>query len=251
MKANQLFSSMWLNLRTLFGILSNDSSVRVVVLSGAGPRACTAGLDINAASQGPLTKASADPARTARQLMDHILDFQGCITAVESCSKPVIAAIHGIAFGLAIDLSCACDIRLVASNTRLSVKEVDIGLAADIGTLSRLPKVVGNLSWIKEVAFSAKEFNAAEAEKVGFCRKVEGGRDEVVAEALKLAELIAGKSPVAVWGTKEILNWSRDRTVEDGLRFTAVWNGAMLQAGDVREALGASVMKKKAKFEKL
>ncbi len=121
----------------------------------------------------------------------------------------------------------------------------------DIGTLSRLPKVVGSTSWVKEVALSAREFDAGEAERVGFARRVEGGREEVVAEAIRLASLIASKSPVAVWGTKEILNWSRDHGVEDGLRFTAVWNGAMLQAGDVKEALGASVMRTKPKFEKL
>jgi Delta3,5-Delta2,4-dienoyl-CoA isomerase len=243
---------MWLNLRTLFTLLSNDASVRAIVLSGSGPRAFTAGLDINAASQGPLTSSSGDPARRARHLMDHIAEFQACITAVEECKKPVIVAIHGIAFGLAIDLSCACDIRLIATQgARLSVKEVDIGLAADIGTLSRLPKVVGNTSWVKDVAFSAREFGAQEAERVGFARAVEGGKEEVVGEAIKLAGLVASKSPVAVWGTKEILNWSRDHGVEDGLRFTAVWNGAMLQAGDVKEALGASVMRKRPKFEKL
>jgi Delta3,5-Delta2,4-dienoyl-CoA isomerase len=243
---------MWLNLRTLFTQLSSDSSVRAIILSGAGPRAFTAGLDINAASQGPLTGSGSDPGRRARALMEHIHEFQSCISAIEACSKPVIAAIHGIAFGLAIDISCACDIRLIASQgTRLSVKEVDIGLAADIGTLSRLPKVVGNHSWVKEVALSAREFGADEADKVGFARKVQGGKEEVVAEATKLAGLIASKSPVAVWGTKEILNWSRDRTTEDGLKYTAVWNGAMLQASDVKEALGAAVMKKKAKFEKL
>jgi Delta3,5-Delta2,4-dienoyl-CoA isomerase len=243
---------MWLNLRQVFTLLSSDTSVRAIILSGAGPRAFTAGLDINSAGEGFLTKPASDPARKARMLINHIAEFQSCITAVETCTKPVIAAVHGIAFGLAIDLLSACDVRLLASQgTRLSVKEVDIGLAADIGTLSRLPKVVGNTSWIKEVALSAREFGAEEAGRVGFARVVEGGKEQVVSEALKLGELIASKSPVAVWGTKENLNYSRDRSVDDGLRYTAVWNSAMLQASDLREALGASVMKKKPKFEKL
>jgi len=171
---------------------------------------------------------------------------------VEKCSKPVICALHGIAYGLAVDLSLACDIRLAASNTRLSVKEVDIGLAADIGTLSRLPKAVGSFSWVKEVCLTAREWDAREAEKVGFVSStVEGGRKEVLARGLQIAEGIAQKSPVAVWGTKELLNYSRDRGVEDGLRYTAVWNAAALQTVDVQSALLSGLKKKKAVFSKL
>jgi delta(3,5)-delta(2,4)-dienoyl-CoA isomerase len=153
---------------------------------------------------------------------------------------------------LAVDLSAACDIRLAAANSRFSVKEVDIGLAADIGTLSRLPHAVGNASWVKEVCLSAREWGAEEAGRVGYVSHVvPGGRQEVVAKGLEIANLIASKSPVAVWGTKELLNWSRDRTVEDGLKYTAVWNAAMLQTDDVKSALLSGIQKKKPSFSKL
>jgi Delta3,5-Delta2,4-dienoyl-CoA isomerase len=159
---------------------------------------------------------------------------------------------HGIAFGLGVDLSAACDIRLAASNTRFSVKEVDIGLAADIGTLSRLPRAVGSFSWVKEVALSAREWDANEAGMVGYVSGVvEGGKEEVVKRGLELAKLIAQKSPVAVWGTKELLNWSRDRTVDDGLKYTAVWNAAMLQTEDVKSALLSGLQKRMPTFSKL
>lgn len=143
--------------------------------------------------------------------------------------------------------------RICAKDTRFSVKEVDIGLAADIGTLSRLPKVVQSGSWVKDVCLSARLFGAEEAEKVGFVSWVgkSGGKEEVVKEALRWAELVAGKSPVAVQGTKEILNWSWNRTVEDGLRYTGVWNSAMLQSGDTKEAMMSGISKKKPKFAKL
>jgi delta(3,5)-delta(2,4)-dienoyl-CoA isomerase len=245
---------MWLNLKKIFDQLSTDPSVRAIVLSGAGPKGFTAGLDVTAASQsGPLSaNSSSDPSRTARHVREHILDFQACITAVEACSKPVVCALHGIVFGLGIDLSCAADVRLASGDARFSVKEVDIGIAADIGTLSRLPKAVGSFSWVKEVCLSAREWNAAEAERVGYVSSVvQGGREQVVGKAVELAGLIASKSPVAVWGTKELLNYSRDRGVEEGLRYTAVWNSAMLQSGDVKSALLSGIQKKKAKFEKL
>jgi delta(3,5)-delta(2,4)-dienoyl-CoA isomerase len=129
----------------------------------------------------------------------------------------VICILHGIAFGLAIDISCCADVRLCVKDTRFAVKEVDIGLAADIGTLARLPKVVGSGSWVKEVCLSAREFGAAEALAVGFVSEVHESKAAAVAAALKLASLIASKSPVAVQGTKELLNHARDHAVDESM----------------------------------
>lgn len=211
---------MWLNLGKIFHRLSEDSNVRSILLTGSGDRAFTSGLDVQAASSsGPLspTNSKGDPARTALGVRTHILEFQSAITAVESCSKPVIVLLHGISFGLAIDLSCAADIRIASKDARMCVKEVDIGLAADIGTLSRLPKVVGSGSWVKEVCLSAREFGADEAMRVGFVSQVVNDKADGVEKGLALAKLIAEKSPVAVLGTKELLNYSRDHTVLEGM----------------------------------
>ena len=123
---------------------------------------------------------------------------------------------HGYTLGLGIDLSTCADIRICTRDTRFSVKEVDIGIAADVGTLSRLPKVVGRFGWVKEVCLSARMFGAAEALRVGFVNSVWGSKQDAIKEGLKLAGMIAGKSPVAVQGTKELLNYSRDHTVADG-----------------------------------
>lgn len=243
---------MWLEMRQVFTQLSEDPSVRAIVLSGAGEKAFTTGLDVKAASQGMLSDESKlDPARKAVHLRRHVAEFQDCITAVERCEKPVIVAMHGFSLGLAIDLSTAADIRLCSKDVRFAVKEVDIGLAADIGTLSRLPKVVGNFGWVKEVALSARVFGAEEALRVGLVNGVYEDRAAVIAAALKLATLIASKSPVAVQGTKEILNWSRDHSVQDGLRYTGVWNSAALQTGDVSAALLSGLQKRTPTFEKL
>jgi Delta3,5-Delta2,4-dienoyl-CoA isomerase len=160
--------------------------------------------------------------------------------------------VHGISYGLGVDISCACDVRMCAADARFAVREVDIGLAADIGTLTRLPRCVGSAAWVKEVCFSAREWGAAEAGRVGYVsRVVAGGREEVLREALGLADGIAAKSPVAVWGTKEILDWSWERGTEDGLRYTAIWNAAMLQTDDVKKALLSGLRKTKPVFGKL
>ncbi|PYI18968.1 enoyl-CoA hydratase/isomerase family protein [Aspergillus violaceofuscus CBS 115571] len=252
-KLNAFIEAMWLELSQIFTRLSTDPTVRAIVLSGAGPKAFTAGLDVHAAAEGTLSPESAqiDPARKATHLRRHIHDFQHCISAVEKCEKPVLVAMHGFALGLAIDLSVAADVRVCTEDVRFAVKEVDIGLAADIGTLSRLPKVVGSFGWVKEVSLTAREFGAAEALRVGFVTHVYKDKGAAVAGALGLASRMAGKSPVAVQGTKELLNWSRDRRVEDGLRYTAVWNSAALQTKDVEAALLSGIQKRKPTFEKL
>lgn len=132
----------------------------------------------------------------------------------------MICVLHGITIGLAIDLSCATDIRIAAKNTKFSVKEVDIAMAADIGTLARLPKAVSSLSWVKEVCLSARDFGAAEALAVGFVSQVHESKADALNAGLKLAANIASKSPVAVQGTKELLNHARDHTVEDSMYHT-------------------------------
>jgi len=252
-KLNAFLEAMWQELRQIFQQLSTDPEVRVVVLSGAGDRAFTAGLDVQAASQNGALSAEGglDSARAAIRLKRYILDFQDCITAVEKCEKPVISVMHGISIGLAIDLSCATDIRIAAKDARFSVKEVDIGMAADIGTLARLPKAVSNASWVKEVCLSARFFGATEALSVGFVSQVHESKTAALNAGLKLATLIASKSPVAVQGTKEILNHARDHTVEDNLYYTAVWNSSALQAPDMKNALLSGIQKTKPRFEKL
>ncbi|KAK4449162.1 ClpP/crotonase-like domain-containing protein [Podospora aff. communis PSN243] len=252
-KLNAFLEDMWLELRRIFEQLSTDPDVRVVVLSGAGDRAFTAGLDVQAASENGALKGQegVDTARAAFKLKRYITEFQDCITAVEKCEKPVICVLHGISIGLAIDLSCAADIRIAAKDARFSVKEVDIGMAADIGTLARLPKAVSSASWVKEVCLSARFFGAAEALSVGFVSQVHESKADALNAAMKLASLIASKSPVAVQGTKELLNHARDHTVEDNLKYTAVWNANALQAPDMANALLSGIQKTKARFEKL
>lgn len=243
---------MWLELAKVFNHLSEDPAVRAIVLSGAGEKAFTAGLDVKAASEGRFARNSdEDPARKAVHWRRHILEFQGCVTAIERCEKPVIVAMHGFTLGLGIDLSTAADVRVCSRDVQFAVKEVDIGLAADVGTLSRLPKVVGSFGWVKEVALTARIFGAEEALRVGFVNSVHETRQDTITAALKLAGLMGTKSPVAVQGTKEILNWSRDHSVQDGLRYTRVWNSAALQTDDVSAALLSGLQKRKPTFEKL
>ncbi|CAJ0607571.1 unnamed protein product [Cylicocyclus nassatus] len=159
------------------------------------------------------------------------------------CCKPVIAAVHGVCFGGGIDIISACDIRHCTQDALFSVKEVDVGLAADVGSLNRLPKICGNESWLKEVALTARNFGADEALKFDLVSHVYATQEEMVKGVLDTAKKIAEKSPVAVQGTKIVLNYSRDHTVEEGLQFVATWNQSQLMTEDIPKS-GLAVMTK-------
>ncbi|RDL39082.1 ClpP [Venustampulla echinocandica] len=253
-KINAFFEEMWLELKTIFDTLSISPDIRAVILSGVGDRGFTAGLDVQAASQeGVLAQQAGvdDAARKAVAIRRHVQEFQDCIGSIEKCAKPVICVLHGVALGLAIDIATCADIRLCTSNISFAVKEVDIGLAADIGTLSRLPKIVGSTSWVKDVCLTARIFGAEEALRVGFVSHVLENKNAALGRAMEMAKLLAEKSPIAVQGTKELLNHSRDHAVAESLKYTGLWNSAAIQTSDVERAMLSGLKKTKPRFEKL
>ena len=181
---NAWIDPKWRELTQILRTVRDDPEVAAIVVAGEG-RCFTAGLDLNNQSLGSVLAEAPDAARKAIAMRSHLRDFQDAISWFEWVEKPVIAAAHGVAFGLAIDLMSACDIRYATSDARFSIKEVDAGLAADIGTLQRFPKIVGNDSLARELCYTAREFNAAEAREIGFLSKVvQGGREEVVGKSL-------------------------------------------------------------------
>jgi delta(3,5)-delta(2,4)-dienoyl-CoA isomerase len=193
-----------------------------------------------------------DVAKRAVLMHDWILEFQSAITQMELCRKPIIAAVHNVAYGLAIDILSAVDIRYAQEDSRFSIKEVDAGLAADIGTLQRFPKIVANDSWVRELCYTGREFNAEEAFKMGFVSKVvKGGKEQVLKEAIEVAKTMAEKSPTALRNTKHLLLHARDHSVQEGLEYTAAWNSAGLQSEEIPTAMMAVMQKKKPVFAKL
>ncbi|KXS95758.1 hypothetical protein AC578_1728 [Pseudocercospora eumusae] len=258
-KLNTYTEKMFKDIGAIFSKLSVDPDVRVIILTAAGDRAFTAGLDVTAAAEGPLTghgikgQAPEDTARKAWKLRRHIKEVQNPVTEIEKCEKPVICVMHGISYGAAIDISTCCDIRICSKDTRFSVREVAIGLAADVGTLTRLPHTQVPMSWIKDICLTAREFNAQEALTMGFVSGVFDSKKVALDPAFELAKDIATKSPIAVQGTKAVINYSRDHSVDDGLDYIAVWNAAMLQTTDVKDALlsGLSKSKRTPTFQKL
>ncbi|ODO05218.1 delta(3,5)-Delta(2,4)-dienoyl-CoA isomerase [Cryptococcus wingfieldii CBS 7118] len=240
---------LWQEMHRIVDDVSNDPDVRCIVLSSALENAFTAGLDVTK-SELSSGKTFLDPARRATSLRAHLLKFQAAITSLSRARQPVVCALFGSSVGLAIDIASACDIRVCASNVKFGIFEVNVGLAADIGTLQRFPKIIGNDSKARELAMIGRPFGAKEAEEIGFVSEVaQGGRQEVIELALQKAKMIASRSPIAVIGTKEVMNHSRDHSVDDGLQYVATWNMAMLQSEDTPKAMGSALKRTPVTFD--
>ncbi|KNG83162.1 enoyl-CoA hydratase/isomerase family protein [Aspergillus nomiae NRRL 13137] len=256
-QVNAFLEDGWREMRTVFDHLSTDPSVRAIVFSGSGEKGFSVGIDLKWVSgqDSPFMVGpgeGVDPGRRAvTQLRRFGVEFQECISSIEKCEKPVICAMHGYALGMAMDVCSATDMRICSKDTVFCVKEVDIGIASDIGILARLPKVVGSYTWVKDVAMSGRNFDADEALRVGFVSRVLPTKKDVMQEAFRVARNLSEKSPVAVQTIKHFLDYSRDRTVPEGLQYQLAYNVAAVQTRDVPVAISSMVSKKKPVFGKL
>ncbi|KAE8294919.1 Delta(3,5)-Delta(2,4)-dienoyl-CoA isomerase, mitochondrial [Larimichthys crocea] len=229
-----------------FNEIAMNSDCRVVVLSGAG-KFFTAGIDLTDVASDVLSPEGDDAARISWNIRKKLFKFQEAFSVIERCPKPVVVAIHGACIGAGVDLISACDIRMCTQDAWFQVKEVDIGLAADVGTLQRLPKVIGSRSLVNELALTARKMFADEARSSGLVSRVFADKEAMMAGALEMAGEIAARSPVAVQGTKINLIYSRDHSVTEGLDYMATWNMSMLQTQDVMKSAQAAMEKKSPK----
>lgn len=244
-KANAMNAPMWDELQSCFEWLDQESSVRVVILAGNGKHFC-AGLDLTVF--GALQSDSSDPARGAEQLRRTILRLQGNLTAIEKCRVPVLAAIHNTCIGGGVDMTCCADMRYATEDAFFSIREIDIGMTADVGTLQRLPKIIPD-GVVRELAYTGRNMGAEEAREVGFVNRVFENREVMLREVTAIARAIAEKAPLAVRGTKEMLLYSRDHSVSEGLSYIATWNSGMMSQADLQAGLQAQMNKTKAAYE--
>ncbi|XP_007096949.1 delta(3,5)-Delta(2,4)-dienoyl-CoA isomerase, mitochondrial [Panthera tigris] len=252
-KRNAINRACWREMVECFSKIAQDPDCRAVVISGAG-KLFTSGIDLTDMASDILQPQGDDVARISWQLRNLISRYQESFNVIEKCPKPVIAAIHGACIGAGVDLVTACDIRYCAQDTFFQVKEVDIGLAADLGTLQRLPKVIGNQSLVNELAFTSRKMMADEALGSGLVSRVFPNKEDMLEAAFTLAEEISTKSPVAVQSTKVNLIYSRNHSVAESLNYTATWNMSMLQTQDIVKSVQATLEKKDLKsvnFSKL
>ncbi len=243
---NAMGPAFWSDLPLAMAELDDDPGVRAVVLAARG-RHFTAGLDLAAMAGDVLGGSEGSPAARATRFLAAVTRLQRSITSVERCSKPVVAAVQGACIGGGVDLITACDIRLCSADATFSVRETRIAMVADVGTLQRLPRIVGR-GHAAELALTGRDIDAARAREIGLVNEVSADADALAAAASRVAAEIAANSPLAVQGTKHVLRACEDRTVDEGLDYVAVWNAAFLVSDDLTEAMTAFFEKRPPVF---
>ena len=247
-KANGMSPDFWTDLPRLVSALSADPSCRAIVLTGVGKH-FTGGMDLST-FQDLIGLMQSEPGRASFALRQVILRYQAALSSLEETHLPVIAAIQGACIGGGVDLMTACDIRLAAEDAYFSIEEINIGMAADVGTLQRLPKLIP-MGLVQELALTGRRFSASEAHGWGLINAVHDDADAARAAALATAQTIAAKSPLAIAGIKKAVTYARDHAVADGLDHIATWNGGMLRPEDLTKAMQARMAKAEADFADL
>ena len=246
---NTMTADFWRELPEIVTGISDAASARAVVISSTGKH-FSAGMDLSVFLGGELGGESAEAGRTHARMRSNAKVLQWSFTALEKARVPVIAAVQGGVIGGAVDLVTACDVRYASADAFFCVQEINIGMTADVGTLQRLGTVVPE-GFAREMAFTGRRYPAQRAYEVGLVQKVFADHESLVAGALETAREIAGKSPLAVWGTKVAMNYARDHSVDDSLEQIATWQSGMFQPDDMKEAFTAKAEKRNPVFPDL
>jgi enoyl-CoA hydratase len=261
---NAMGPAFWKDLPLAMSEMSEDRSVRAVVIAARGPH-FSVGLDLKAMAgmltgtpdgseagadggNGNTSRSSPSMASRAVTARQGVLRMQASVTAVADCPKPVIVAIHGYCIGGGVDVVSACDIRVASADAVFSVRETKVAIVADLGSLQRLPRIIGR-GHVAELALTGKDITAERAKEIGLVNDVAPDAGAALAAARQLATEIAANSPLAVQGTKAVLRACEDRSVADGLDYVATWNAGFLGSDDLVEAMTAFMEKRIPQFK--
>jgi len=247
-KKNAMGPDAWTEIIPIFEDIHNDDEIRVAIIAGEGKDFC-AGIDlIGMAPVVPALKNWDMSASAKKELYRAIFPLQDAMTCVEKCSKPVICAFHGYCIGAALDLGSACDIRLACEDAQISLREAAVSFIADVGSLQRVPLIVGQ-GIARELAFTAKYIDAARAKEINLISEVYPDKESLFKGAQEMAEQIAENSPLAVQGAKEVLNFCRGKTIADGLEYVAARSSMILPSEDIAETMTAFMEKRKPVYK--
>ena len=247
-KYNALSTELWSALPNALNELAADNQIGAIVLAGRGDHFC-AGIDLvqDSLSEHKNNQARSLAEANMRQL-ENTRQFQAAISAVADCPLPVIAVIQGYCLGAGVDLITACDIRIASNDALFSVRETRIGLVADVGTLQRLPKIL-NAGHVAELAYTGKDINAQRAEKIGLVNDLYDSAVAAMDAGLEMAKQIAANSPMAVRGTKFILQQSENLSTDQSLLLNGMYTLlSSLPSNDLQEGIKAFTERRPAKF---
>ena len=230
---NTLCREFWIELPEIVREIDASASARAIVISSTG-RHFTAGLDLGMLA-GEIVDRKAELGRARASLRELVLHLQSSISCLEQVRMPVLAAIQGGCVGGGVDLVTACDMRYCTEDSWFCIQEINIGLTADVGTLQRLPKIVPE-GLARELAYTGRRMPATRAREIGLVNEVYADQETMLEAVMQTAREIAERSPLAIWGTKEMLNYTRDHSVDESLDYIATWQSGMFQDQDLAEA---------------
>ena len=248
---NTMTPAFWDELPKLVRELDAGGGARAMVLASTG-RHFSAGMDLAvfADGGGGGGGSSAEPGRVRANLRSNVLHLQETFSCLEKARMPVLAAIQGGCIGGAVDMVTACDMRFATEDAFFCIQEINIGMTADVGTLQRLPKLIPE-GVCRELAYTGRRMPAAEAKAVGLVNEVFADHEALLAGVQAVAVEIASKSPLAIWGTKEMVRYARDHSTADALDYIATWQAGMFHPADMVESFTAKAEGRDPEFESL
>ncbi len=249
-KLNTMIPEFWSELPAIVDEISDSGRARVIVLSAQGRHFC-AGMDLSVFSgDASLESEASEIGRRRANLRLSLLHLQRSFTALEEARMPVLAAIQGACVGGGVDLVTAADCRYATADAWFSIHEINIGMTADVGTLQRLPKLIPS-GVAREYAYTGRRMPAERAHQLGLVNEVFDDQESMMDAVMETASEIASKSPLALHGTKEAINYSRDHPVEDSLRHIALWQSGMFHPEDLEESFKAGAEGRTPSYEDL
>ena len=247
-KLNTMIPAFWSELPKVVGEINSSGEARVIVLASTGKH-FSAGMDLAVFSMGS-GESQAEVGRVRANLRENALHLQDSFNCLEKARIPVLAAIQGGCIGGAVDMVTACDMRYASEDAFFCIQEINIGMTADVGTLQRLPKLIPE-GVCRELAYTGRRMKADEAKSVGLVNEVFSDQDSLLDGVMEIAEEIASKSPLAIWGSKEMITYSRDDSTSDSLNYIATWQSGMFQPADMKEAFQAKAENRSSEFDDL
>lgn len=246
---NSMNVDFWQEFPKAINDINQQAEARVIVLSSTGKH-FSAGMDLAVFTSPNSIPMQGDPARMAENLRRAVLQLQDAFNVLENIRIPVLAAIQGGCIGGAVDMISACDSRYCTEDSFFTIKETQLGMTADLGTMQRLPHLIPQ-GVMRELAYTGRKFDAQEAKEIGLVNKVYTSQEAMLAGVMDIAEQIAQQSPMAVAGCKEMINYSRDHSVADSLKYMATWQSGMFRPQDMMKCFAAKAQKTTPDFEPL
>ncbi|MFK7865665.1 MAG: crotonase/enoyl-CoA hydratase family protein [Pseudohongiellaceae bacterium] len=250
-RRNSMIPEFWDELPQIITQIEQQEDARVIVISSSGPH-FTSGLDTavfgsNIANQDDSISQEKQARLKGLKFYENVLMMQNTFNCLEQCRLPVLAAIQGGAIGGGVDFITACDMRYMSADSFLTIYEVNIGMTADVGTFPRICKLLPE-GVVKELAYTGRRMLADEAKQLGLVNQVFADHDALLTGVMEIAAQIASKAPLAVYGSKKIINYARDHSTGDSLDYISIWNASMLQHDEIKEAMLAGKEKRTGDF---